>query len=277
MGGEVWRLLELAPGDGPWNMAVDEAILVAMANGPTSPTLRLYSWSRPYLSVGCSQRLSDLDLEACRREGLPLLRRASGGTAVLHEATVAYSLVLPSGHPLAATDVVESYRRLATPMLAALRRLGVDARLVPPGEADCGGRREGLGSSACFGSLAPYELIYLGRKLVGNSQLRRRGVILHHAMLYLEFDPVRLASLLRVASREERVELARFLGEHVGSLAWALGARVRMEAVAEALKAGFAETLGIRLEPGALAPDEEAQARRLVLEKYGNPKWTQFR
>jgi len=274
MSGGVWRLLDLALGDGPWNMAVDEAILASVAAGRAPTTLRLYGWSQPCISIGCAQAVSDLDLEACEREGLPLVRRASGGTAVLHEASLAYSLTLPADHPLAAPDIVESYRRLGPPVVAAMRRLGVDGRLVLPEEAHRGGRREGPGSSACFASLAPYELVLRGRKLVGNSQLRRRGVVLHHAMTLLDFDPARFASLLRSESTEERGRVAEHLAGLVGSLRWALGEEVSPGKLAEALEAGFAEALGVRLRPGELTPDEREDARRLVGEKYGNREWT---
>lgn len=271
---ETWRLLDLEAGDGAWNMAVDEALLMAATRGPALPTLRLYAWRRPCLSLGCIQPASDLDLAACERESLPIIRRASGGTAVLHEAALAYSLVLPLGHFLAPGDVVESYRRLGPPVLAALGRLGIEGRLVEPAEADRGGRGQGLGAVACFVGLAPFEVLVGGRKLVGNSQLRRRGAVLHHSMVPLDFDARRFASLLRTLDPAERSSLAGVLAARVGSARLALGESVAPDHVAEALRSGLAAALGVRLEPGKLTPEERSDAERLVVEKYGDSGWT---
>ena len=274
---ETWRLLDLAFGDGRWNMAVDEAILSAVASALAPPTLRIYGWARPCVSVGCTQAVADLDLATCERQGLPVLRRASGGTAVLHADTLAYSLVLPAGHWLAVPDIVESYRLMGPPVLLALRRLGVEARLVEPDRAHGGGRATGFGSSACFARLAPYEVVYDGKKLVGNSQLRRRGGVLHHALLHLDFEPGRLARLLATATGDERARLTAYLAARVGSLAEAAGRTITPEAAASALAAGFSEGLEVSLETGGLTSEETAEAGRLVAEKFGNPAWTHRR
>ncbi len=274
---EAWRLLGLTLGSGPWNMAVDEAVLASVAAGRSPVTFRLYGWSRPCVSVGCVQPVADLNLAACAREDLPLVRRASGGTAVLHESAIAYSVALPSGHALAVPDVVESYRRFGPPVLGALRRLGIEGEVIPPERAHRSGRREGLGSTACFAALVPYEVVQRGRKLVGNSQLRRRGAVLHHAMLPLEFDAGRFAGLLRVESPEERDRLADLLESLIGSLSRARGEPVGLAAAADALAAGFAESLGVDFVAGDLSEEEQAEVRRLLDTKYAHPEWTHRR
>jgi lipoate-protein ligase A len=252
-------------------MAVDEALLESVAEAP--PTLRIFSWSEPCLSIGCIQSISDVDVDACQRAGLPIIRRASGGTAVLHERTIAFSLAVPTGHPLAISDIVESYRQLGPPVQLALRRLGVAADLVRVEDSHRGPPR-GLGSAACFAALAPYELVVGSRKLVGNSQLRRRGAILHHAILLLDFEPGRFAGFLKTGSLDEVRRLTALLDTRIGSLGGVLGRPVGEAEVADALRAAFADAFGVTLVPGDLTEPEEQRARSLAREKYRNPAWT---
>ena len=307
---DAWRLIDLSLGDGPWNMAADEAVLEAVAAGRAPVTLRFYGWSEPAVSLGVTQPAADLDLAACARAGLTVVRRASGGTAVGHDASLGYSLCLPAGHSLAPLDVVQSYRELGPPVLAALCRLGLGEssgvrlarpteahpggpRLTQPTEAHRGGRPTGLGASACFATLAPYEAIVDSpppldgppRKIVGNAQLRRRGAVLHHGMVHLRFDAAGFAALLTearppvaepVAGRPD--PLATHLAARIIGLDEILGRSADLEEVTAALVAGFGELArgsGVSgLAAGELTPAERADARRLVESKYGSPAWT---
>src|SRR5688572_32985231 len=155
-------------------MAIDEAILEAVAAGQSPPTLRLYGWRGRWLSVGMAESISDVDLDACRASGTGVVRRPSGGTAVLHVDQVAWSLTLPTGHPLAPSDIVASYAQQAEITLAALRSLGLVARAVAPTEAKAP-LPDPVLAIACFGGLAPHEIVVgdAPRKLVGWGQVRR--------------------------------------------------------------------------------------------------------
>jgi lipoate-protein ligase A len=268
---DEWRLIGPEAERGDWNMAVDEALLEHVGLGP--PTLRLFTWREPCLSLGCLQPVADIDVEACQRAGLTLVRRPSGGTAVLHEDTIGYSLAVPPGHPLAVSDIVESYRLLSPPARLALRNLGVDARLVRVEEAQRG-RNGVLGSAACFAALSPYELVVGSRKLVGNSQLRRRGAILHHAVIPLDFNAGRFAGFLRTSTLDEVRQLSSLLDVRIGSLAGVRGRPVAASAAGQAIVEAFRESFGVRLVAGSLTQAEIESARRLQVEKYRNPAWT---
>lgn len=252
-------------------MAEDETLLEYASEG--TPTLRLFAWSEPWLSIGCLQQVSEVDVSACQRAGIPIVRRSSGGTAVLHEHTVAFSLAVPPDHPLSVSDIVESYRLLAPPARLALRKIGISAELVRLEEAHRG-RPNGFGSAACFAALSPYELVVGSRKLVGNSQLRRRGAILHHAVMMLDFNPGRFAGFLKTGSLEEVRRLSALLDVRIGSLGGVLGRPVSAEEVATAVRLGFAEAYGVRLVPGVLTAQEAQRARELVRDKYGSDSWT---
>ena len=276
------RLLELADADGAWNMALDEALLDGAAAGRSPMTLRFYGWTRPCVSLGCVQSVADLDLDAVGQAGLPVVRRASGGTAVLHENAIGFSLAIPADSPLAVRDIVESYRVLGEPVHRALLALGVEGRLVPPAEAHRGGRPTGLGSSACFASLAPYEVTRDGRKVVGTSQIRRRGAILHHVMIPLAFDAPRLAGFLAVESDDERRELTAYLEARIGAIGpnppvspspRGKGGEIG-EVLVAALISALAEMLDLAPVPGTLTPDEAVAAERLLATKYASDEWT---
>ena len=223
-----WRLLPFAIVDGPTSAAVDEGLLETVGKGDSPPTLRFYTWSGSWLSVGSSQSVvEDVDLGACERSGVQIVRRASGGTAMLNEHLVGFSLVLPSSHPLVAGGITDTYRQIGPALIAGLEALAVSAQAATAPEVHAweGSPTAAICRRACFARLAPSELLWQGRKLVGNAQVRRRGAVLLHGMLLLDFDAERMAGLLRAGSEAERAGLRRFLETRIGTLRQALGPR----------------------------------------------------
>ena len=232
----TWRLLETGAGPGAWNMAVDEAMLEAHRQGLAPPTLRVYRWARPTLSLGYAQRLDGLDLAAPRAAGVDVVRRPTGGRAVLHAGDLTYAVVA-SGLP---ASVSASYRRIADALVDGLAGLGLAPAVVP------GATRPGR-SAACFASSTRADLVVDGRKVVGSAQLRREGAVLQHGTIYLA-RPAALAA--RVLPDEEGV----------ADLADLLGAAPSFEGVRDALAAGVAARFGVALVPGALTPWEADRA-----------------
>src|SRR5690606_14878512 len=108
-----WRLIRTQPAAGAWNMAVDEAVLEAVGQGDVLPTLRLYAWNPPCLSLGFAQPVQDVDRAALARLGWELVRRPTGGRAILHTDELTYSVIAPLDEPRVAGSVLESYRRLS--------------------------------------------------------------------------------------------------------------------------------------------------------------------
>jgi lipoate-protein ligase A len=174
MDSNLWRLMLDPPSDGARNMAVDEALLEETAAGRSLPTLRLYAWDPPTLSLGFAQPAADCDREALKRLGWGLVRRPTGGRAILHTDELTYSITAPESHPLMQGGVLESYRRLSLGLLAGLRLLGVDV------QADPGQRGRAAGNPVCFEIPSQYEISAGGRKLIGSAQARRLGGVLQH-------------------------------------------------------------------------------------------------
>jgi lipoyl(octanoyl) transferase len=263
-----WRLIVDGAADGARNMAIDEAILDAVVEGKEQPTLRLYAWSPPCLSLGRNQPLGDVDLEACRAAGADVVRRPTGGKAILHTDELTYSVALPAGDPRAAGDVVEGYRRLSEGLLAGLRRLGLAA--VP---ADGEKRQGAQPGPACFETPSNHEITVGGRKLVGSAQWRTRGGVLQHGSLPLEGEITRIVEYLAFPEAERQAQ-RRALRARACTLEEALGRRVPFAEAARSLAEGFAEALGVTLIPGGITAEEEAQANALYHTRYATGEWT---
>jgi lipoate-protein ligase A len=243
-------------------MAVDEAILAAYerADVPSGPTLRLYGWRPAAVSLGRSQRVEgSCDQRVLEREGIDLVRRPTGGTAVLHEFERTYAVIGALGAPPFSGGVIATYRTIADALTRGMMRLGVAASSIPPKR---GGSRDA--PAACFERLGAWEIVADGRKLIGSAQARRRAAFLQHGSIPMRLDPQRLASVLGV-----QVDPSRFV-----DLERAAGGAVDPEALDAACIAGFEETFGARLLPGSLTEGEALRAAELRCWKYDSIAWT---
>lgn len=266
----TWRLLITPPADGATNMAIDEAILLALAENPAGgrPTLRFYQWDPPCLSLGYTQRWAEVDEAACARLGYTWVRRATGGRAILHIDELTYSVVAPLGEPRVAGDILESYRRLSLGLLAGLNRL--DAGTIQArGEK---GHNPAQGA-ACFDTPSYYEITGPdGRKLVGSAQVRRKGMVLQHGALPLHGDITRILDALRLEAAD-RPALQESLRSRAVTLAEVVGRVISFEEAAAALTEGFATALNLALEPAPLTEREAALVEEVRRERYAAAEW----
>ena len=174
-----WRLLLDGDAPGPWNMGVDEALLVSAAREATA-TLRFYTWRGAWLSVGYAQVVGASRRAACEAAGVGIVRRLTGGRAVLHGGDLTYALAAPS--ELLPSGLRASYALVSNALCEALRALGVPAERQPE-------ERAGEASFDCFARLAAEEVCAGGRKLVGSAQRRAGGAVLQHGSIRVEPDP----------------------------------------------------------------------------------------
>jgi lipoate-protein ligase A len=239
-----WRFLDGGWATGARQMAVDDALLTLCGRGRSMPTLRLFGFRPACLSLGRFQPADQVP----RPSGFDLVRRPTGGGAVVHRGDICYSVVLPLSHPLAAGSIRQSYQRLARGLAAGLESLG----LPPLAEGDAADSAPR--GAWCFQAVAPHELTLAGRKLVGSAQARRQGGLLQQGSIRLAPEPAEAA---RATSLQEE-----------------LGREVTRDELAEALVTGFASAWGIEIRPGQLSAEEEDLARRLERECYADPGWT---
>ena len=261
-GAPAVRLLRQAPGPGQENMAIDEALLESVGRGDAPPTLRLYGFAPPTLSLGRFQKARELiDRELAAREGLTLVRRPTGGQAVLHDRELTYAVALAREH-LEPFGKREVYRFIAELLLAGLEAAGIRAR---SNSARLGSAR----NPDCFRSTGQYEIAdERERKLIGSAQVLDRRAALQHGAIPLDGSYRRISRYLRASSAEEH-GLPASLGEE-------LGHEVDFQEAQEAFARGAARLLaqrGLALEPGELLPVERERAAELLDQKYSRDAW----
>ena len=277
MSSSFWRLLiEDSPRSGAANMAVDEAIAEAAAAGAVPPTLRFYRWNPPTVTLGRHQKLADVDETQIAARGYDLVRRATGGRAILHVDELTYSVSGPIEEPRMAGGVMDAYLRFSNALLSGLSTLGLKAEKA-------GGRtRAGRElSAACFETPSAYEITAGGRKLMGSAQSRRKGYVLQHGSLPLWGDVTRLVDVLAL-SCTAKDRLRQQLRRQAATLAEALdlppdSERLAFPHVAAAMAGGFASALDQDLEPGTLSASELSRSAELIRVRYADPAWTRQR
>jgi lipoate-protein ligase A len=250
-----FRLLQTGYHNCYYNMALDEALVEGISTGAL-PVLRFYGWNPPAVSVGYFQGLEEeVDLDSCRRRGVDVVRRISGGGAVFHHAEITYSLIMPLSHPHAGASISESYRGLCAGVVAGLGRLGVGASFAPVNDILAG-----------------------GRKISGNAQTRRKGCLLQHGTVLLDLDAELMFSLLKVPREKLKGKLIEDIRQRVAGLQELLGRQVSYEEGSAALAEGFREALSLDFAGDAApSPAEEARTAFLAETKFASPQWLRKR
>lgn len=268
-----WRLVIDDALPGALNMARDQAIL-DLYPYMQQPTLRVYRWSPACVSLGRAQRGErDVDRAACRALHIDVVRRATGGRAILHEHELTYALIIGLDHPLVARrSVVQSYRTISMALQVGLTRLHVHTAFEPEHVPHSRAARTAA-SAACFDQPAAYEITVRGRKLIGSAQARQQDALLQHGSLLLHADAARWTQVLRLPPTLTPNALAqRMIG-----LDEVLGTVPPLDALVDALVTGFEATCNVRLVPGTLTAAEAQRAAELVSAQYANAAWTERR
>jgi len=270
----TWRLLHSPLANGATNMAIDEAILRAVAEGIAPPTLRFFGWTPPCLSLGYAQPAAEVDAGRLNRLGYGLVRRPTGGRAILHTDELTYSVIAPMDEPRVRGGVVESYQQLSAGLLAGLAHLGLAVRA----DKEYGAAEAGLARGpVCFEVPSNYEITAGSggqpRKLLGSAQVRKLGVVLQHGTLPLTGDIGRICDTLVFDSEAEREQVRRRVHERATTVAEVMGREVPWDEAATALAQGFAEALNLDWRPAPLTPREQALAEQMRVEKYATYGW----
>lgn len=270
----TWRCLESGPSNAFRNMAVDEALLLCFESLSSLPVLRFYLWEPPGLSLGYFQRAREVDLFACKTSGVDLVRRPTGGRAILHEHEITYSVVMPVSNGRSPdSSILESFKKINQALCRGLNLMGLPALLVPRDKKSDPADPKNLKVSACFASPSWYELQVNGRKLLGSAQTRKMGVLLQHGSLLLRLEREKLYSMFHFPSEEKKKEALSESFEKMTSAEEILGAVPLKEVVCAALRRGFEEEYGVRLSSSSLSAEEERVASALERDKYRSSAW----
>ena len=266
-------------------MALDEAMLESVIAG-AAPVIRFYTWQPPTLSLGVNQAYGEINPLECAARGFSIVRRLTGGRAVLHHHELTYSVIAPENDARVSGGVVESYRKISTALVRGLNSLGADVSMAPPNPALRQAMIEGrnvIGSeqavesfgAVCFDAASDYELEAQGRKIVGSAQARRGGAVLQHGSILLDIDWEAWASVFAYRTPEGRLRAMQKLPTRMIALSEHLGRTVTIEETVRALESAFGEEFGVQLQPSEPTAEEWAEARRLAAEKYSRRSWTE--
>jgi len=248
-------------------MALDEALLLGRLRHASPPTLRFFAWAPPTISLGYGQRLDGgVDVQAAAAMGVGLVRRLTGGSAILHESAeweVTYSVAGAAGDFPGADDLHGTYRWIGAALAAGLRELGAPVEMVPVVPSDPAAM-----PAFCFARTGSHEIEVDGRKLVGSAQRRQGAAFLQHGSVMLAADGDRLRRVFPGSTDP--------LGG-MTTLEAVLGRRPSFDETVERLAEGFRRVHGLCLDPGGLTTDEVELMGSLAQEKYETPEWTRAR
>jgi len=234
----IWRYLDPGPASGADNMAMDEKLLAEAVKGCTVPVLRFYTWDPPAVSLGRFQEVaSSVNAEACRKHGIDIVQRITGGRAVFHWRELTYSVISPIGNDLFPNDVLGTYKVLAAGLLAGLVRLGVPAEMVSRSGKFAAMVNRDPKEPACFSSPSWYEILVHGRKIVGSAQRRLAGAFLQHGSILIDHDPLLEAEVIPGGGLQSAVTCIRQES----------GRDRGLDEVKSAFRAGFSEALGVSI------------------------------
>lgn len=253
----VWRLLPIQTHDGFTNMAIDEAVMLAVACGKAENTLRFYCWNPSTVSIGRFQNMEDeVQIENCKKHGVDIVRRISGGGAVYHDSLgeVTYS-VIAKEKDLGSTDIATLYIQICQGLIEAMKILGAKADFNPGNYKQCP------------------NVTVNGKKISGSAQCHRSGVILQHGTLLIETNLERMFTFLKVKWARTPAEVVCIAKDRITSLKEILGTSITLDNVYNALVEGFKKALKIQLEKETLTSYEEAMANKLRQAKYASKKW----
>ena len=256
---EAWRIIPVQVADAFTNMAVDEAILESRIQGKVPNTVRFYRWKPSAVSIGRFQSMEkEVNLEACRKLKVDVVRRVSGGGAVYHDYSheLTYSVVIDCSNPKITSDVLKSYKGVCDGILSGLGLLGVAVEL----EASDPTRR------------CPNIMVH-GRKVSGNAQARRGGVLLQHGTVLLDLDVKTMLTVLNNPKLKINETVEEFIRNRITTLSRELNRDVSFDEVASSLKQGFSKAFEVDLVEEDLSDIEISLAEELRSKRYSSETW----
>lgn len=230
--------METGNNSGSMNMAIDEYLMTHVTD---TPIFRIYGWSNPCVSIGYFQSISDIDFQKCRIEAVDVVRRVTGGGSVFHEKELTYSFVSRK-YP---SKILDSYQEICQIIVSGLKTLGIDAKFSPLN-----------------------DITVDGKKIGGNAQTRKNGILLQHGTILLEVNKEKMFSLLRVPAEkisDKKISDAKYRVSQISKT---------FDQVAKSLKDSLKLVFGCQTVPTKLKQSELESCKKIAKDKYSNPDWT---
>ena len=259
---DTWRLIDTGPFTASCNMALDETIATAVKRGNSPPTLRLYGWDRPSVSIGYFQKVSDIDSDYCIKKDIPIVRRPTGGRAILHDDEITYSFSVKTDSGVFSKGLLDSYEKVSSAFGLALSKIGLASELKLQREPH---RNR---SPLCFQTTSYGEITINNKKVIGSAQRRWPDGLLQQGSIPFTFDEDEIAKVFRLKSPETGEKFTGFKN---------ILPDLDIDSLKDALRASFEEIFNIRLIPSFPSQEEISLAEDLEVEKYLSPSWNFWR
>lgn len=269
MGKEYLRVIDSGFNDSFMNMAIDEAISIAVSENIVPITLRFYRWDPATLSIGYFQKAyEEVDFDGLKKYNVGFVRRATGGRAVLHDEEITYSIILKEDFKNMPKSVTESYRILSQPLLEGLIKMGLNAQMTKPLT-----KRLEHTTSACFDAPSSYEIIVNNKKIIGSAQKRFYGVILQHGSIPYKLDVDKLFDCLKFENERKRQVLKKYFELKATSIFSELGKTLTWEEMTDIFKKEYSKWFELKIVEEELSDYEKELSEKLYKEKYSTDEW----
>ncbi len=253
--------------NGAYNMAFDEALL--LCSDPGQMVFRTFTWEPACLSLGCFQKYSEVNEQACKHHCIDIVRRPTGGRAVLHDKELTYSIIVRAPHPLLDQSVLSSYYLLCEGIVRALNNIGVLATLKKSEDNE-------LSTPSCFAAPTFNDIEVNGKKIVGSAQMRTREGLLQHGSILLDVDLNKLFDVVTQDEAQAR-KLAEMSKKKITSVKAELGKDAPVDEMERAFKAGFNEAMGAIFENHLPKDGFYGKMCELEKQKYSSDAWNKNR
>lgn len=260
----LWRFLNTGFRDAFTNMAIDEMLSEIVVPRDKRSILRVYGWDPYAISLGYNQDENEINTVRCKQDHIDIVRRPTGGRAVLHAEEVTYSVILSPDSPFFMMDTLTIYNKISEALITGLHSLGVKAELV---ERTVGSKDELRTAIPCFSTSAKYEVAYNGKKLIGSAQRRFQNAILQHGSILYGNDHLRLGEYIAKMTRSDIERFTRILQNKTISLSQIVPDELSYDKIIWGIKNGFQQRFNIEFLEGQLTPQEMIEAQKLI-KKY---------
>jgi len=262
-----WRFLNTGLKDGYHNMAIDEVLATMSVPHDNRSIFRVYRWQPYAISLGYNQDPGDLNLEKCKQDKIDVVRRPTGGRAILHAEEITYSIIIPKESDFYSPDVLTTYNLINRGILKGLHLIGVKAELVERSTEENEKSSAHKDKIPCFSKSAKYEIAFQSKKLVGSAQRRYEHSILQHGSILVGTSHLRLADYIAILKGTRIEKFRQALAEKTISISQILPKKINYDKIIWAIKIGFQQCFDIYFFEGQLTPRENAEVQKLV-KKY---------
>ncbi|MBA2174674.1 lipoate--protein ligase family protein [Halobacillus locisalis] len=270
---ETWYYVDSGHCTPAMNMALDEALMNWHRQGNIPPVLRFYGWEPAGLSVGYFQKVKGkIDLEGIKHHGYELVRRQTGGRAVLHDKELTYSVIVSEEHEAMPASVKDAYLVISRGLLEGFLELGIKAEFAVPEE-----KLGTTGSAVCFEEPSWYELIVEGKKAAGSAQTRKKGIILQHGSIPIDVDDVKLFDMFIYKNERIKERARRAFSDKAVAINQILETPITFNDTKHAFKKGFEKGLDIHLEPFELSDEQWQEVEAIAEQRYRSDEWNYSR